>query len=122
MGYAERMVTSETTARVAPYRARPGRHALVALRLAELQGPVAGTIELPLHLFWSGDFRTFDIGNPGTLQWVYETVLQGASRPADLALLNGEKLAELWPDLFLPRGVRQAWEDEHPELRTAAAA
>ena len=79
-------------------------------------------IELPLHLFWSGPRATFDLGDAGTRQWVYETVLQEASRPEDLAeLLDGPTLVALWPVLFVPRGVRQAWEDQHPSLRAAAA-
>lgn len=109
--------------RVAPYLARPGRRVLVALDLADLRGPVTGTVELPLRLFWSGAARTFDLGDPGTRQWVYETVLQGASRPGDLtAFLNGEMLVALWPRLFLPEGVRMAWEDEHAVLRATVAA
>lgn len=117
------MDSAQVPVRVAPYQARPGRRVLVALDLADLQGPVAGTVELPLRLFWSGATRTFDLSDPGTRQWVYETVLQQASRPEDLTeLLNGAALAELWPRLFVPRGVRQAWEDEHPALRAAAAA
>jgi hypothetical protein len=50
-------------------------------------------------------------------------VLQGASRPDDLTgFLNGETLVALWPQLFLPKGVRMAWEDEHPVLRATGAA
>jgi hypothetical protein len=107
--------------RVAPYQARPGRRVLVALDLADLHGPVTGTVELPLRLFWSGAGRTFDVGDPGTRQWLYETVLQEASRPEDLtAFLDGPALVALWPRLFVPRGVRRAWEDEHPVLRAAS--
>ena len=36
--------------------------------------------------------------------------------------LNRGRLIAVWPDLFLPRDVRQAWEDQHPALRHAAAA
>jgi hypothetical protein len=109
--------------RVAPYQARPGRRALVALDLADLRGPVTGSVELPLRLFWSGDDRAFDIGDPGTRQWIYETVLQQATRPEDLtSFLDGDTLIALWPKLFVPRGVRRAWEDAHPVLRSAAAA
>jgi hypothetical protein len=109
--------------RVAPHLARPGRRVLVALDLADLRGPVTGTVELPLRLFWSGTERTFDLSDPGARQWVYETVLQGASRPEDLTtFLDGETLVALWPQLFLPKGVRRAWEDEHPILRATAAA
>jgi hypothetical protein len=123
VGYAVLMDAVHTAVRVAPYQARPGRRALVALDLADLRGPVTGTVELPLRLFWSGSDRTFDIGDPGTRQWIYETVLQEASRPEDLtSFLDGDTLIALWPKLFVPRGVRRAWEDAHPVLRTAAAA
>jgi hypothetical protein len=114
---------AQVAVRVAPHEARPGRRVLVALDLADLHGPVAGTVELPLRLFWSGADRTFDVGDPGTRQWLYETVLQEASRPEDLtAFLYGPALIALWPRLFVPKGVRRAWEDEHPVLRAASAA
>src|SRR5215472_13163968 len=29
------------------------------------------------------------------------------------AFLNRDELIAMWPTLFVPRGVRQAWEDEH---------
>lgn len=109
--------------RVAPQVARPGRRVLVALDLADLKGPVTGTVELPLRLFWSGTERTFEISDPDVRRWIYETVLQNATRPDDLAtLLDGATLVAVWPRLFLPKGVRQAWEDEHPILRATAAA
>ncbi len=117
------MDTEQAPVRVAPYQARPGRRVLVALNLADLRGPVVGLVELPLHLFWSGETRAFDIGNPGTRQWVYETVLQQATRAQDLtALLDGPTLVGLWPRLFVPKGVRRAWEEEHPVLRASSAA
>ena len=123
MSYPVNMDAVQPAVRVAPYQARPGRRVLVALSLADLHGPVAGLVELPLRLFWSGDGRTFDLDDPGTRQWVYETVLQEASRPEDLTdFLDGDTLVALWPRLFVPKGVRRAWEDEHPVLRTAAAA
>jgi hypothetical protein len=106
----------------APLQARPGRPVLVAGDLAELRGPVTGMVELPLWLFWSPD-RTFDLDDPATLRWMYQTVLREAARPTDLAdYLNGDTLAAVWPDLFLPRGVRQAWEDRFPLLHAATPA
>jgi hypothetical protein len=103
------------------YLARPGRAALVAGDLASLRGPVTGTVELPARLFWNPD-RTFDLDDPDLLRWMYENVLREATRPEDLAaFLNGDVLVALWPDLFLPKGVRRAWEDRHPVLRAAAA-
>jgi DNA invertase Pin-like site-specific DNA recombinase len=105
------------------YQSRPGRPALVAASLADLRGPAQGTVELPLRLFWSSPDRTFDLGKPFMLRSLYETVLREATRPEDLTTyLNGDTLISLWPDLYLPKGVRQAWEDQHPGLRAARAA
>jgi hypothetical protein len=94
---------------------------VVAASLADLKGPFEGTVELPLWLFWSSPDRTFDLSKPFMLRSLYETVLGEASHPEDLtAYLDGDTLIALWPDLFLPKGVRQAWEDRHPVLRAAA--
>jgi hypothetical protein len=101
-----------------PYLARPGRRAIVILDLADLRGPTEGTVELPLWLFWSAPDHTFDLSNRHTRQEVYETVLREAGRPEDLtSYLNGDTLIELWPHLYLPKGVRRAWEEQHPVLR-----
>jgi hypothetical protein len=103
------------------YQSRPGRLAVVAASLADLRGPTGGAVELPLRLFWSSLDHTFDLGTPYMLRSMYETVLAEASRPEDLAAyLDGDTLIALWPDLYLPKGVRQAWEDQHPVLRPAA--
>jgi hypothetical protein len=99
---------------------------VVAAALSDLAAPVGGTIELPLHLFWSSPDRTFDLGAGWQERAVYEIVLNEARTPADLAAyLNAGRLAALWPGLHLASGVRGAWEDRYPELlalRTAAAA
>jgi hypothetical protein len=91
---------------------------LVAASLADLQGPAHSTVELPIWLFWYPD-RTFDLDEPGMLPWLYQIVLREACSTEDLAYLNGDLLIALWPELYLPRGVRQAWEDQHPELHAA---
>ncbi len=114
---------ADPAARRAAYQARPGRAALVAASLADLDGPAHGVVELPLRLFWSAPDRTFDLDQPSMLRELYETVLREASRPDDLtSYLNGEILVAVWPDLFLPKGVRRAWEDQHPQLRAARLA
>ena len=105
------------------YPSRPGRRALVAADLADLRGPAGGVVELPLRLFWSLPGHRFDLDDPDARRWYYETVLREASRPDDLtAYLDGATLARLWDDLFLPKGVRRAWEEQHPALRVTAAA
>jgi hypothetical protein len=106
-----------------PYQARPGRRVLVATNLAGLRGPVHGTVVLPLRLYWSPAGRVFDLDDPYMLRTVYEFVLQESVHADELATwLNGDKLAEVWPQLWLPKCVRRAWEDYHPQLRSVAAA
>jgi len=110
-------------AHLAPYQARPGRPALVIDDLADLLGPVTGLVELPLRLFWSVPDHRFDLDEPDLRRWYYETVLREATRPADLAAyLDGETLVGLWPELYLPKGVRRAWEEHHPALRAPVSA
>jgi hypothetical protein len=105
------------------YRVRPGRRVIVVTDLASLRGHVHGTVELPLRLCWSSMDRTFDLGKPYMRRWYYQTVLREASRPEDLThYLDCDTLIDLWPDLHLPVGVRQAWEEHHPVLRSATAA
>jgi hypothetical protein len=115
LGY---MATVRAASPRARYLSRPGRRAVVAASLADLRGPAHGTVELPIWLFWHPD-RRFDLDEPGMLPWMYQVVLREASRAEDLAYLNGELLTVLWPELHLPRGLRQAWEDQHPELHAA---
>jgi hypothetical protein len=107
----------------ARYQSRPGRWVTVVSSLADLRGPTEGLIKLPLWLFWSSPGHTFDLGDRDMLLWYYQTVLREAGRREDLiAHLDGETLIALWPDLYLPKGVRQAWEDQHPVLRAATVA
>jgi hypothetical protein len=116
------MDTAQATAVRTHYQARPGRRALVITDLASLRGPVQGTITLPLRLFWSPAGQAFDLDNPFMLRSMYETVLQEAVDPEELTTyLNGGKLIAMWPELYLPKGVRRAWEEHHPVLRAAAA-
>jgi DNA invertase Pin-like site-specific DNA recombinase len=110
-------------AHLAPYQARPGRPVLVIDDLGDLRGPVSGVVELPLRLFWSLPDHRFDLDDPDLRLWYYQTVLREASRPADLtAYLDSGTLVGLWPDLYLPKGVRRAWEEQHPALRSGVRA
>ena len=114
---------SVAAAHLAPYQARPGRRVLVIDDLADLGGPTTGTVELPLRLFWSLPDHRFELDDPDMRLWYYQTVLREASRPADLtSYLDRDTLVSVWPDLYLPRGVRRAWEDRHPALRTEVRA
>jgi hypothetical protein len=96
---------------------------LVVTDLTDLRGPATGTVELPLRLCWDRSDRTFDLNDPDMRTWMYEIVLREASQPRDLlAYLNRDRLIALWPRLWLPKGVRRAWEDQHPALRAVVAA
>ena len=104
---------------------RPGRPALVAPDLAALHGPTSGVVELPHRLVWlPADDRRFDLDDPFDRLRVYEIVLREAVQVDELTTwLDGRTLRRLWPDLYLPQGVRRAWELRHPDLigRRAAA-
>jgi hypothetical protein len=106
-----------------PYQARPGRRVLVVRDLADLRGPASGEVMLPLRLFWSPPGRVFDLDDPFMLRSMYQVVLGEAIRAEELTgYLNGDLLLAVWRDLYLPKGVRRAWEELHPALRSAAPA
>jgi hypothetical protein len=80
-------------------------------------------VQLPLRLYWSGPSPVFDLVEPYLRRWLYQIVLREASRPDDLAgYLDRDTLIALWPQLHLPKGVRQSWKEHHPQLRAAAGA
>jgi hypothetical protein len=112
---AERAVAVRTQ-----HQARPGRRVIVVTDLDSLRGPSRGTVQLPLRLYWSGPSPVFDPGEPYLRRWLYQIVLREASRPEDLTdYLDRDTLITVWSQLRLPKGVRQAWEERHPQLRAA---
>lgn len=112
------MATTQAGATRTRYQSRPGRAVVVAASLADLRGPTEGMVELPVWLFWSCPGHKFDLSDRDMRLWLYQTVLREASSPEDLSTyLDRDTLISLWPDLYLPKGVRQAWEDRHPVLR-----
>lgn len=95
---------------------------MVVRDLDELRGPESGPVELPNRLFWQAQ-RRFDLDRPAHLALLYETVLREAATEDELRTwLNRAVLARVWPDLFVPAGVRQAWERRFPELSRRAVA
>ena len=121
--YDQQMTATGARPRARRHQARPGRSAVVVSRLADLHGPAEGTVELPLWLNWSAPGHSFDLGDRDMRVWLYQTVLREASRAEDLtSYLDQDTLIALWPELYLPKAVRQAWEDRHKVLRATAAA
>ena len=94
---------------------------VVAESLADLAGPRHGVIELPTALDWS-PHGIYDVDVDDDARLLYETVLREAIELDDLHLfLNGELLVSLWPRLWLPRRLGQAWQSRFPRaLRSAA--
>ncbi|MGH3712482.1 MAG: hypothetical protein ACRDT4_03335 [Micromonosporaceae bacterium] len=93
---------------------------VVSDSLEELSGPVAGVVELPLHLDWSEQGR-YDLADVRELAVMYERVLREAQDVEDLRrFLNGVVLRRVWHRLFLPRRVRDLWEGRFPDLSRAA--
>ena len=122
-GYSIGVDSDGTVAVWAPYEARPGRSVLVVRDLADLRGPASGAAVLPLRLYWSPAGRVFDLDDPFMLRSMYQVVLGEAIHAEELTgYLNRDTLLAVWPDLYLPKGVRQAWEERHPALRAAGAA
>lgn len=122
-GYSVGVDSDGTVALWAPYQARPGRRVLVVRDLADLRGPASGSVALPLRLYWSPPGRVFDLDDPFMLRSMYQVVLGEAIRAEELTgYLNRDTLLAVWRDLYLPKGVRRAWEERHPTLRSARAA
>jgi Arc-like DNA binding domain len=114
---------AQPAAILSPHQSRPGRRVVVLADLGDLRGPAGGKVILPKNLYWSPPGRVWDVDDYDLRQEMYKVVLNEAFRPADLAgWLNGPLLVEMWPDLHLPRGVRQAWEEQHDILHAAGTA
>jgi hypothetical protein len=87
--------------------------------LRDLTGPTAGRIELPITIDW-GPKRHYDLAEDADRRVVYEVVLQEAASTEEVSrYVNGAALVAVWPRLWLPRRVRQSWEDRFPELTRA---
>lgn len=89
-------------------------------RLDDLAGPAVGMVELPATIDW-GPKRHYDLAEDADRQVVYEVVLQEAASSDELGrYVNGTALVALWPRLWLPRRVRDTWEERFPELLHSA--
>ncbi|NMO56616.1 hypothetical protein HH310_36270 [Actinoplanes sp. TBRC 11911] len=98
------------------------RRYAVATSLADLHGPVRGTVTLDRSLDWSGD-GAYDLDDPGDLQVMYQTVLNQAASADDLARwLDGEVLRRIWASLWLPARLRALWQARFPELPASPQA
>jgi hypothetical protein len=85
--------------------------------LNDLTGPEHGTVQLPLHVAWSGQ-TAFDVDSPKACMHLYRIVLAEGQRGDVAAYLNRDLLVEQWPILrnLISRTVRKVWEATFPEL------
>lgn len=89
---------------------------LVPESLDELSGPIAGVVELPVHLDWGPDPR-YDLADPDSRLALYSAVISEAGSTADLArYLSKGLLVDLWPRLRLPKHCVRRWHQAFPEL------
>ncbi len=100
----------------APFSGYALRRVVVVTDLQTLHGPLQGQRQLPLHLDSSA--RPFyDFGSARDRAHAYQLVLLEAFEIIDLERwLQHDELLRLWPELYLPRHVRAAWQSEHPVL------
>ena len=85
--------------------------------LDELAGPGHGTVQLPLHVAWSGQ-TAFNLDLPKACMHMYRIVLAEGQRGDVAAYLNRDLLVGQWPVLrnLVSRTVRKVWETAFPEL------
>src|SRR4051812_12638810 len=90
-------------------------------RLEDLVGPAHGTVDLPLHVVWSGR-RSYDLAGPKQRMGLYRTVLAEGQRQDLIDFLNRDLLIAQWPVLrtLISRPIRHVWENAFPDLAAAA--
>ncbi len=97
------------------------RRVAVAPDLDALRGPLHGRWQLPLHLDASSR-SVYDFGSPPDRELAYRLVLlEAGSRLDHEQWLDRDELLRLWPELYLPRVVRAAWQAEHAVLARIGA-
>lgn len=90
--------------------------------LDDLKGPVGGVVELPHTVLWAPGGGCIDLDAEGGVSLAYRAVLAEGTVADQVAVVNRDRLVAMWPELLLPRRVRQLWEARFPELRAAVSA
>lgn len=100
------------SASMGPRRASWQRPVAVPADLTALRGPLTGPVRLPLHVYASGQGpgRVFDLDDEAQRIELYQIVLSNGTEDDACRYLDRRELVRLWPRLWLPPHVRQAWE------------
>ncbi|MBO0802180.1 MAG: hypothetical protein J2P25_03780 [Nocardiopsaceae bacterium] len=117
MSIATQEPISRAAAMEAMYRRRLPR------TLDDLAGPDHGTVQLPLHVAWSG-MTAFDVERPGRCRNMYHIVLTDGQREDIIAYINRQLLVSQWPVIrkLVGRVIRDVWESAFPELAEGQAS
>ncbi|MBU6242209.1 MAG: helix-turn-helix domain-containing protein [Acidobacteria bacterium] len=87
-----------------------GRPFYVANRLWRLPVERAmATVVLPLHLNWSTTGQQFDMRNRRQRLHCYEILLREGDGRDIMTFVDGALLIDVWPDVHLPRVIKDAW-------------
>lgn len=89
-------------------------------RLEELHGPAGGVVQLRHSVLWAPGGGRVDLDEPGGVLLAYQAVLAEGTAEDQAHVLNRERLIAVWPELSLPRRVRELWQTRFAELRPAA--
>jgi hypothetical protein len=85
--------------------------------LSDLSGPAHGTVQLPLHVAWSGQTE-FDLDHPKPRMHMYRIVLAEGQVGDVTTYLNRDLLLSQWPVLrtLISKTIRGVWETAFSEL------
>ncbi|MER8237515.1 hypothetical protein [Streptomyces sp. NPDC094049] len=92
-------------------------------RLEDLDGSTQGTVDLPLHVAWSGR-RSHSLDGTRARMGLHRTALAEGQREDLEAVLNRDLLVAQWPVLrtLVSRSLRGAWEAAFPQLMSERGA
>lgn len=68
-----------------------------------------GRVELPLHVRWSGQPKSYDLDERSDRLRVYEQVLREGNDDDVRRYVEVDELVLLWDELVLPEYVRRTW-------------
>lgn len=87
-------------------------------RLSDLCGPYEGRIRLRHAVRWAPGDGVIDLGSDGGVRLAYQALLSEGKVDDQIRGMNKRRLIEIWPFLHLDSRIRDAWENDFPELRT----
>lgn len=87
--------------------------------LNQLRGPTGGVVVLSHSVLWAPGGGRVDLDEPGGTALAYQAVLAEGMVEDLVQVLNPGRLIAVWPELMLPRRVREMWEARFHELHPA---